>query len=257
MQHEVNPGNFSLATRVARWAPYRAALLHATKVQASSKAMMRELELVAGALLTRNLLYIPEFYSKEKFPRAVMTREWSEDVEKVLFYPAQAWAHKNHLFLIRALGEAQKKLNVRFRLVLCGKDFGKLDSFRAAAAEARLALDHRGVVSDDELLECYRSCWAVVLPTRYESSSLPAIEAFAVGALIIASDIPPLREFSDTVPVVLFADDDVVSFVEAIQYALANEASLRKTMDGAFLAFERAYEIENVTKVYTDELLAH
>ncbi len=141
-------------------------------------------------------MYIPEFYNKGKFPRAPMGRQWTED-ERFLFYPAQAWPHKNHLFLIHALGEAQKKLNVSFRLVLCGKDFGKLDTFLAAAGAAKLALDHLGVVTDQELLSSYSSCWAVVLPTRYESSSLPAIEAFAVGALVIASDIPPLREFSE------------------------------------------------------------
>ena len=256
MQHEVNPDNFTLATRVARWAPYRAALLHATKVQASSKAMMQELEDIAGTFLTRNLIYIPEFYSKEKFPRMAVAHEWTEKEEKILFYPAQAWPHKNHLFLIRALGEAQAKLNVRFRLVLCGKDFGNIETFRAAAGEANLALDHRGVVTDDELLRCYSTCWAVVLPTRYESSSLPAIEAFAVGALVVASDIPPLREFAENAPTILFTDDDVASFVAAIQRALANEASLRTAMEGGFSAFENTYELENITKGYARELLA-
>ncbi len=256
MQHEVNPQNFSLVRRVVRWAPYRAALLHASKVQVSSKAMMRELAGVAGPYLTRNLVYIPEFYSKGKFPRAAANRSWPDQAEKVLFYPAQAWPHKNHVFLIRALGAAQKKLNVRFRLELCGKDFGRMDTFREAAAEADLPLDYLGVVSDERLLDCYTSCWAVVLPTRYESSSLPAIEAFAVGALVIASDIPPLREFSETAPIVLFADDDVDSFVGAVEYALANERVLRSATDDAFVAFERGYEIDNIAKAYTDYFLA-
>lgn len=257
MQHEVNPDLFPLIVRIARWAPYRAALLHASRVQASSRAMMRELQDVAGTVLTKNLIYIPEFYSKEKFPRAAAARCRAERNERVLFYPAQAWPHKNHFFLIRALGAAQQKLNVRFKLELCGRDFGNLDRFRKAAEEADLLLEHFGVVSQERLLDCYSSCWAVVLPTRYESSSFPAIEAFAVGALVIAADIPSIREFAEATAIVLFADYDTDSFIDAIQHALANEHILRKAMDSAFVAFERAYEIENVAKVYTDYLLAH
>jgi len=54
----------------------------------------------------------------------------------------------------------------------------------------------RGFVGDDELIELYRTCAALVLPSLYEGFGFPLIEAMACGAPCIASDDPALVEVS-------------------------------------------------------------
>jgi glycosyltransferase involved in cell wall biosynthesis len=51
-----------------------------------------------------------------------------------------------------------------------------------------------GVVPADDLAALYRQAAAVVLPSRNEGFGLPAIEAAASGAPVVATDLPAFRE---------------------------------------------------------------
>jgi glycosyltransferase involved in cell wall biosynthesis len=74
-----------------------------------------------------------------------------------------------------------------------------LSTLRAAMPSAALltcAGPGHGFVSDDELLQLYRTCAVFVLPSLYEGFGLPLLEAMASGAPCIASDDPALLEVS-------------------------------------------------------------
>jgi glycosyltransferase involved in cell wall biosynthesis len=51
-----------------------------------------------------------------------------------------------------------------------------------------------GYLSDEELINLYRSSDALLFPTRYEGFGLPLLEAMAAACPLIASDIPVVRE---------------------------------------------------------------
>jgi glycosyltransferase involved in cell wall biosynthesis len=74
-----------------------------------------------------------------------------------------------------------------------------LPTLRAAMPSAALltcAGPGHGFVSDDDLLQLYRTCAVFVLPSLYEGFGLPLLEAMACGAPCIASDDPALLEVS-------------------------------------------------------------
>ncbi len=83
-------------------------------------------------------------------------------------------------------------------LVVCGRvgwvDDETLRALRRARDEGWLV--HFDYAADAELAALYRGALAVALPSWYEGFGLPALEACAAGAPVIASDLPVLREIA-------------------------------------------------------------
>jgi glycosyltransferase involved in cell wall biosynthesis len=64
----------------------------------------------------------------------------------------------------------------------------------AAAAAPPGAVEVRGAVSEDELLDAYATAAMLIVPSRYEGLGLVALEAMAAGAAVVAYDVPGLRD---------------------------------------------------------------
>jgi len=99
-------------------------------------------------------------------------------------------AHKN----LGALSELARLLADReMTLVVTG---GLAAGVFQGNGNARLPQPARyvGRVSDQELKALYKSAACFVFPSRYEGFGLPAIEAMTCGCLVVAADIPALRE---------------------------------------------------------------
>lgn len=101
-------------------------------------------------------------------------------------------AHKGLDVLLRAFAQAQLS---GIELVFAGR--GR-DGAALEALARQLGVEHAvrvmGAVSDEQQLELLGQAMAVVMPSRFEGFGLAAVEALAVGAPFIATDIPALRE---------------------------------------------------------------
>lgn len=115
--------------------------------------------------------------------------------ERFLFYPAHFWHHKNHLRLIEAFSEVAREVS-DLRLVLTGKQ-------QEAYPAIRDAIDKFGVkdrvlclgyVTQQDLQAIYRLAVALVMPSLFESVSIPVYEAFQLGTPVAASNILALPE---------------------------------------------------------------
>ena len=71
---------------------------------------------------------------------------------------------------------------------------------RMAQRELRRALFPERL-SDAEMAVLLRESRGLFFPSRYEGFGIPILEAFAAGTLVVASDIPPLREVGGNIPI--------------------------------------------------------
>ena len=113
---------------------------------------------------------------------------------RFLFYPSQAWPHKNHLTLFRALARLRDESGLRIPLVCTGGS----TSYAAELLRHRRALGlgeqvlWLGFVSPTDLRALFDLCTGVVLPTLFEAASGPMWEAFLAGAPVACSTVTSL-----------------------------------------------------------------
>lgn len=144
--------------------------------------------------------------------------------------------HKNLGMLIRAFADVRAKLRRdELRLVLVGDHAG--DAFRTCYHElcglvAREglgdAVHFTGFVPDKDLVHLYAACEAFVLPSRLEGFGLPAVEAMACGAAVLASNRGSLPEVLDGAGL-LFDPDTPAAIARALAEALT-DANRRQTL---------------------------
>ena len=112
-------------------------------------------------------------------------------------------AHKDHAAVIRAAARFQPTLPVR--IVGSGPERSALERLAADVGVA-CVIDSR--LSEDAMVRAYRGAEVVVCPSRFEGFGLTPMEAIACGRPVVASDIPPHREFLGTAPRFFAVGDD-------------------------------------------------
>jgi len=111
-------------------------------------------------------------------------------------YPAQFWAHKNHITLVDAWSKLSKVSANPPKLVLVGKDYGNESWVREKVAQSSLEhlVEFRGFVPKAELLNLYKKASILVYPSIFGPENLPPLEAMALGCPVAIADYPGARE---------------------------------------------------------------
>ncbi|WP_271617365.1 glycosyltransferase family 4 protein [Bradyrhizobium sp. CCBAU 51745] len=134
-----------------------------------------------------------------------------------LFYPAQFWAHKNHVLVLEACKIVRERSGWNLGVVFTGSDKGNQNYVRDYARRLGLDRDVRflGFVDRIDILDLYRRAFCLVFPTFFGPDNLPPLEAFAIGCPVVASDIPGAREQLGE-GAILVPPTDAQAFAEAI-----------------------------------------
>ncbi len=113
-----------------------------------------------------------------------------------VFYPAQFWAHKNHVGLLHALKLLRDDHDVHLPAVFVGADKGNEAHVRRVAEGLGLLDRVRflGFVPRSDLVMLYRHAFALAYVTFFGPENLPPLEAFALGCPVVASDVPGANE---------------------------------------------------------------
>ena len=153
----------------------------------------------------------------------------SQVVHKIrqLLFVGNIKKHKGLSVLLDALKKA-RKTGFDMPLVIAGN----ADNFRTRDAEiahdiASLpegAVRFTGRISDEELLELYRTSTLLVQPSLYEGFGLPPLEALSLGTKALISDIPVFKEIYDGFPVTFFRSSDSDDLAKKLAFC-ANDAS--------------------------------
>jgi glycosyltransferase involved in cell wall biosynthesis len=118
---------------------------------------------------------------------------------------------KNHEAVVRAAA----RLGARVELIGRGPS---QEAIEALAERLGVPLRIRAGLPGSAVVAAYQQASVVVCPSRYEGLGLTGIEAAVCGAPVVASDIPPHREFLGDTPHYFTLDDDD-SLITAIETA--------------------------------------
>jgi hypothetical protein len=100
--------------------------------------------------------------------------------KKFIFYPAQFWPHKNHIYLLNALKKYNLKHSNKINLVFTGHDKGNLSLIKENIKNLKISdyvilFDY---LKDSDLQYLYKKSFAVIFPSLIGSQSLPLFESF-------------------------------------------------------------------------------
>jgi len=110
--------------------------------------------------------------------------------EDYFFYPAQFWAHKNHIRILQAL-LLLKDRGKQYKVVFCGFDHGNENHIRKFTVNNNLVeqVIFLGFVPSEDMQSLYQHCCAVIMPTYFGPTNLPPLEAWAMSKPLIYSSL--------------------------------------------------------------------
>jgi glycosyltransferase involved in cell wall biosynthesis len=136
---------------------------------------------------------VPFCYDSDRFGPGAAPRPSRPPEPPSLLAIGRLVPHKNVATLIRAAALVPGR--PRVRVLGEGPEAAAL---RRLADELGVALELPGRWAEDEaIVAAYRAASVVVAPSRFEGFGLTPIEGLAMGAPVVASDIPAHREFLD------------------------------------------------------------
>ena len=141
------------------------------------------------------LKYLPNIRTIESGPDVDVRKKYGVKNDYI-FYPAQFWAHKNHVYILKAIKILKEENNVEIEVIFSGSNKGNLDYILDTAEEYNInhLVHYIGFVPNEDIPNLYRQSLSLVMPTYLGPTNIPPLEAFAYGTPVCYSDTPFFRE---------------------------------------------------------------
>ena len=259
IQHVHYPEFFRWDKRLSRTITYGLSARYAHCLQASSEFIKKD---VLAHMSPKRVEIISEGVTIEDFTEQrdiSRLRERYNLPKRFLFCPAQLWLHKNHMTVLEALKEIEKREGLQIPLVMTGASFSAAPGILKFISEQNMSyVRYLGKVPFEDIVALYQSCDFLISASLYESSSLPILEAAGSGAPMIASRIPPHEELAQRLQINLFSARSVPDLVRVLLslWDDKSKASAQAAHNRENIAF---YSWSNVARQYLslfDQILA-
>ncbi len=149
--------------------------------------------------------------------------QWAASYGRFWIYPAKAWKHKNHDFLMRSVGKCKDKLKCSgVKILLTGgfKD-SDLRYLNKLINENSLheVVEILGFVSDEQLQALLKKADFLVFPSLFEGFGMPILEAMTLGCPVLSSNACSLPEIGGDAAM-YFDPKKIDDFISLINSAL-------------------------------------
>ena len=113
-----------------------------------------------------------------------------------IFYPAQFWSHKNHVYLLQGLSILAKDYGIRLGAIFSGTEKNNLSYIKNYVKELDLEnyIRFTGFLPNEEIVNLYKKSVALVMPSYFGPTNLPPLEAFNLGVPVLYPDIGGLKD---------------------------------------------------------------
>ena len=150
-----------------------------------------------------------------------------------LFYPAKFWKHKNHIIILKALTFLKNK-NIIVNATFTGGSIKSNRMMYSLVSKYELSdqISILGAVSFDEIIRLYGRTKILVMPSYFESISIPIYEAFSAGVAVIASSLPGIREQCGSAACYFDCDDEITLADNIVRLLTDQEEYALKVANG-------------------------
>jgi glycosyltransferase involved in cell wall biosynthesis len=193
------PENFSSAERIHRTINNHKAMYEADKIIVSFEHIKKDIVNFYNVPDNKVSVCPPPFAenwftTKEESDWSSLVNKYSIS-KKYLLYPAATWPHKNHLRLLEALKEVQRRIP-DIKLLCTGNKTVYYSSIeeKIKLLEIENSVKFLGIVPEEDLIGLYKNAELVVIPTLYEAGSGPLYEAMRYEVPVICARTTSLPE---------------------------------------------------------------
>jgi len=254
LQHLYYPQFFTPATLKLRELIYPACCRYAQAVAVSSQSVKDDIVRHYGSEPEK--VYVIPLAAPAEIYEAVSDETLEHIQQKYhlpqtfAFYPAQTWAHKNHLRLLEAIALLRDKRNLTVNLVCTGKKSNFWPSIAKRIRELRLEsqVQFLGFVNPAELRALYHLAQFMAIPTLFEAASFPMYEAFREGVPVACSTVTSLPEQAGDAA--LLFDPMSVEDIAGAMYQMATDEELRAALCQRGKERIRVFTWKRVAKAY-------
>jgi glycosyltransferase involved in cell wall biosynthesis len=163
-----------------------------------------------------------------------------------VFYPAQFWPHKNHIYILKALDILRNESSILLSAIFSGSDQGNLSYIKDMTKKFNLESQVRfaGFVSNEEMSYLYSQSLALVMPTYFGPTNMPPLEAFKLNVPVLYSDLPGLRDQVNDAALLLDLNDPK-SLVLNLEKLLGSNELRNKLIDKGKLRYNETLSNNN------------
>ena len=131
---------------------------------------------------------VDEEVSEER--QAEILKLYGLEKNKYFFYPAQFWAHKNHVNLIKAFAELNMK-HPEYKLVFTGSDKGNKAYIQSIVDQLGLMdrVVFAGFVENAAINTFFKNATALTMASFFGPTNMPPMEAMHIGCPVICTDL--------------------------------------------------------------------